>query len=56
MQTLKTDYAKVGEQTRSQSFHLPVGSMQVAGGNWCAAPPMCPDFCVLPLLSESPAE
>lgn len=49
-------FPRAGKHTRPQGGHRPVVILQVAGGRWRAAAPVWPDFCVLPLLSESPAK
>ena len=58
MQTLKADYANWFKKTKqgAQSSQYSVGSLQVAGGHRGTASPVRPDFCVLPLLSGSPAK
>lgn len=56
MQTLKTNYGQGWETHQITELSLGVVFLQVAGGNWRTASPVRPDFCMLPLLSESPAK
>lgn len=47
---------KLGNKVDHRALTTPGGSLQVAGGDWRFASTMWLDFCVFPLLPESPAK